>query len=188
MRAFRPGLRVGVLRWQSERIDSIVRPWCGQKTTTGMRLDPGGRQVGAGCVKAPAAGESVKNRTRARRGVRSGDGPGVDQLTVPTAVLFVFLRRGRACRLGPGTLTLVRPRTGLLPAPLVTGDSTLSTRVPRFFAGPLVRGTFLMGSLASLAGNFTLLGAIHRRKSTIFLGHVVPPRPRFGPARDGPVF
>jgi hypothetical protein len=30
---------------------------------------------------------------------------------------------------------------------------------------------FLVRSLAALAGNLTLLGAIHRRKSAIFLGH-----------------
>jgi hypothetical protein len=57
----------------------------------------------------------------------------------------------------------------------MAGNAALSPGITRFLAGPLVRGALLMGSLTTFTGNLALLGAVHRRKSTIFLGHVVLP-------------
>ena len=47
----------------------------------------------------------------------------------------------------------------------------LAARFTRFFAGPLVRGPFLMRGLAALARNLALFASVHRRKSTILFGH-----------------
>ena len=69
-------------------------------------------------------------------------------------------------------LRLLAPGHLLAPA-LVARNAALAAGVPRLFTRPLVRRTLLMGRLAALAGDLTLLGAIHRGKSAIFLGHVV---------------
>jgi hypothetical protein len=52
-------------------------------------------------------------------------------------------------------------------------NAALPAGIPGFFTGPLVRSTLLMGCLTALAGYVALFGAIHRSKTTIFLGHVV---------------
>ena len=62
-----------------------------------------------------------------------------------------------------------------LPAPAMAGDTAFAAGIARFLAGPLVSGAFLVGSLAPLTGDLALFGAIHRRKSSIFLGHVILP-------------
>ena len=56
---------------------------------------------------------------------------------------------------------------------LVTGDPSLASGVTRFLARPLVRRAFLVSGLSALAGDLSLLRAVHRRKTTIFLCHVV---------------
>jgi hypothetical protein len=56
----------------------------------------------------------------------------------------------------------------------VTGDATLATGLARFFRGPLVRTPLGVRGLAALAGNLTLLVAIHRREPSIFFGHGLP--------------
>ena len=68
--------------------------------------------------------------------------------------------RSRRCR---------RPLLFLLAA--MARHPALAARFTRFFAGPLVRGPFLMRGLAALARNLALLASIHRRKSTILFGH-----------------
>ena len=75
-------------------------------------------------------------------------------------------RRPRVFALGPASL---------FPTPAMAGDSALAARVARLLARPLVRGSLLVSSLAAFAGNFPLLASIHRSKSTIFLGHGIPP-------------
>ena len=74
---------------------------------------------------------------------------------------------------GPRFLGLGSSR--LLPATAMAGDTTLATGIAGLFAGPLVRGSLLVGSLAALAGNLALLASIHRSESTIFLCHGIPP-------------
>ena len=64
----------------------------------------------------------------------------------------------------------------------MTRDPAFAAGITRFFAGPLVRCSLLMGGFATLARNLALLGRIHRRESTIFFGHLVPPTPNV-PAR-----
>jgi len=79
-------------------------------------------------------------------------------------------------------VSLAARASHLFPPALVTGDASFAARVPRFLARPLVCGALLMSRLTALACNLALLGAIHRCKSAIFLGHVVllPRRvPRF---------
>jgi len=62
----------------------------------------------------------------------------------------------------------------LLAPSAMTRQPTFAARVARLFTRPLVRITFLMRSLATLAGNLFLLAAIHGRKSAIFFCHVDP--------------
>ena len=69
---------------------------------------------------------------------------------------------------------LVRFLHLLTTTPTMTGDAAFASGVSRLLARPLVRGAFLMGGLAPLACNLTLLGAVHRSKSAVFLGHFFP--------------
>src|SRR5262245_37400990 len=84
----------------------------------------------------------------------------------------VSLAAARVERLGPGGAHVVAalagsPATGhhLLTTTFVAGESSLTTGVARFLAGPLVSGAFLMRRLSALARDLPLLGPIHRRKS-----------------------
>ena len=63
------------------------------------------------------------------------------------------------------------PASHLFPATLVAGESAFAAGVPGLLARPLMGRALLMRRLAALAGNLTLLGPIHRRKSAVFLGH-----------------
>ena len=50
--------------------------------------------------------------------------------------------------------------------------------ITRFVRSPFMSRALFVGGATTLAGNLTLLGPIHRRKSAIFLGHLVlPSRP-----------
>src|SRR5579871_6105526 len=66
-------------------------------------------------------------------------------------------------------------RRVLLATALMTRDSALPSGVTRLLARPLVRRSLLVRGLSALAGDFTLLGAVHGRETTIFLCHVRPP-------------
>src|SRR5688572_25615270 len=74
---------------------------------------------------------------------------------------------GRVARLA------ARVSAHLLTATTVAGDAALAACIASFLARPLVGRAFLMCGFAPLACYLALLGAIHRSKSTIFLGHWV---------------
>ena len=56
----------------------------------------------------------------------------------------------------------------------MTREPALAAGVAGFFTRPLVSRALLVRGLSTLTGDLTLLGAIHRCKSTIFFSHVVP--------------
>jgi hypothetical protein len=98
------------------------------------------------------------------------------QLRVDRRLLFGAFRVGRgAFHTGAAILEIARHvaigRLILLATALVTGDPTLPSGIAGFFARPLVRGAFLMRGFSAFAGDLTLLGAVHRRETTIFLCH-----------------
>jgi hypothetical protein len=70
----------------------------------------------------------------------------------------------------------------------MTRDPAFAAGITRFFAGPLVGCPFLMGGFPALAGYLALLGRIHRRESTIFFGHLVPPHPFVPSTRENALF
>lgn len=111
--------------------------------------------------RGPPAGGRARHRTRAH--------PPVAGILL---TLFTLARR----RIGTGR----RARIGcalLLATPAMARDPSLAASITRFFAGPLVRSTFLVCGFPALTCNLALLGRIHRRESTIFFGHLVPPHP-----------
>ena len=55
----------------------------------------------------------------------------------------------------------------------VARHPAFAARFTRFFARPLVRRSLLVRGLAALARNVALFAPIHRRKSAIFLCHVI---------------
>src|SRR5438045_8344789 len=60
----------------------------------------------------------------------------------------------------------------LLPA--MAGHAALAPRLASFFARPLVGSAFLVGGLAALAGNLSLLCLIHRSESAVLFRHLCP--------------
>jgi hypothetical protein len=53
--------------------------------------------------------------------------------------------------------------------------ATFSAGVTRFLAAPFVSGTLHVRRSATHAGNLTLLGPVHRRKTAIFFTHMSSP-------------
>src|SRR5687768_10099628 len=73
----------------------------------------------------------------------------------------------------------------------MAGHAAFAAGFTRFFAGPLVGRALLMRSLAALARNLALFGAVHRGESAILFSHTSLPESLACPphsARGEPVF